>query len=171
MKAVKVVAVLSLLVIFPAISYLYLIKGYNFRLEALQQLEAKKTLEVFNYSPVVTLEDILGRATIVYNADKKQAYDMLSPIYEQFSHRPDFQMIGFTIDQNNIDSSAISFQWRMVNSAYPFEKDLALIDTSGTIRNYYMLDSVSFTALGQHIPIIIPRKKDPDIVLKRDDEK
>jgi hypothetical protein len=80
-------------------------------------------------------------------------------------------MIGFAEDRSKIDSSRTSFQWRMVNKAYPFEKDLALIDTSGTIRNYYLLDSVSFTSLGQHIPIIIPRKKEQDIVLKRDDEK
>lgn len=171
MKAVKVIAVLALLVIFPGISYLYLIKGYNFRLDALEKLEPKRTLASFAYKPIISLNDLFGRTSVVYNADELQAYDMLKPIYDEFSHRPDFQLIGFMSDTSNIDSAIILTQWKMVYAEYPFEKELALIDSSATIRNYYMLDSISFTDLGQHIPIVIPRKKDPDIVLKRDDEK
>ncbi len=139
-------------------------------MEALHQLEPKKTLAAFDYEPVATIDDILGYATIVYNADNPVAKSMLSPIFDEFSHRSEFQMFGFGTDSTQFDSSENTIQWRMINEAYPFDKDLAIIDTSGTIRNYYLLDSVSFTSLGQHIPIIIPRKKEKDIVLKRDDE-
>ncbi len=170
MKAIKVIAVLALLVVFPAISYLYLIKGYNFRLEALQDLETKASVESFDYPPF-TSNPFHGMASIVYNGDASEARAYLEPVFEQFSHRKEFQMISFLGDSIDLASFENDGQWNAVLGDYPYEQEIALIDTAAQIRNYYSFDSSSFTKLIQHIPIIIPRKKEQDIVLKREDEK
>ena len=170
MKAIKVIAVLALLVVFPAISYLYLIKGYNFRLEALQELEVKEDIDAFDYAPFVE-NPFPGRASLVYNGDDAEALAYLEPVFEQFSHRDEFQMISFLSDSSKAADFQMLEQWKAVLGAYPYEQDIALIDTASQIRNYYSFDSSSFTKLIQHIPIIIPRKKEQDIVLKREDEK
>lgn len=171
MKAVKIIAILSLLVIFPAISYLYLIRGYNFRLEALNELAPKMEIDIFDHAPLASQESLKQHASIIYNADEANALDLLTPVFEEFSHRSEFQMFGFTIDSTKFLDDYHNDQWKLIYGKYPYEKDLALIDTAAVIRNYYTLDSSSFTSLGQHIPIIIPRKKEQDIVLKREDEK
>jgi len=170
MKTYKIIAVLALLVVFPAVSYWYLMKGYNFRLTALQELENKRVVEDF---PFLASErnPLRGRASLIFDGNHSQALDLIETVYKEFSDREEFQVIGFVNDSVRMSIYPATSQWITVVDSYPYDLDISLIDTSSTIRNYYDFDSTSFTKLVQHIPIIIPRKKEKDIVLKRDDEK
>ncbi|GLR19706.1 hypothetical protein [Portibacter lacus] len=170
MKALRIISILALLVLFPAISYLYLIKGFNFRMDALKDLEPKEQLEAFDY-PNVSLNDLKGKATLIFDGHNMKAKSLLEPVYDEFSHREEFQMIGFVADSAALRLYKNTKQWMTLLGDFPYEKEIALIDTGGVIRNFYDLDSISFKALIQHIPIIIPREKEQDIVLKREDEK
>lgn len=174
MKSIRAIAVLSLLVLFPLVSYLYLRQGYYFRLNALKELESKTKLSEFNYKsidPQVTydFESLSGKTTLLYNHDVDQSKGMMDPIYNEFSHRDDFQVIGFTQDTTHLNtqnSVLESSQWKIANAKYKWDKQVTLVDSGGYIRNYYALDSLSFLSLGQHIPIILPRKKEKDIKMK-----
>ncbi|WP_235297041.1 hypothetical protein [Portibacter marinus] len=170
MKVYKVIAVLALLIAFPAISYWYLMRGYNFRLDALQKLETKAVITDFNYGNIKT-NPFKNRASLVFDGQASEARAYLEPVFEEFSDREEFQMIGFVKDSMNIAAYPANDQWITLIGHYPYEQSIALIDTASAIRNYYTFDSLSFKDLIQHIPIIIPRKKEKDIVLKREDEK
>lgn len=176
MKSIRVIAILALLILFPLISYIYLRQGYYFRLDALRELEPKSKIADFNFEsfdPQTTydISDLAGHVSLLYNNDNASSVGMLLPIYEEFSHREDFQLIGFTIDSSNFqqaqNNNLPSKQWKFANAPYQWEKQVTLIDTSGTIRNSYDLDSSSFLSLGQHIPIVLPRKKEQDIKMKK----
>ncbi len=173
MKGIKVIAVFGLLVLFPLISYLYLRQGYYFRLNALKELEPKMKLENFSYSDIVS-DDVFsddrlkGRLSLFYDASTVSSKGMLDPIFEEFSHREELQFVGFTDDTMVVKShlNKDDDQWILLEGKYKWDGKLALVDTSGTIRNFYTFDSASFSSLGQHIPIVMPRVKEQDIKMK-----
>lgn len=175
MKSVGIISILALLILFPLISYLYLKWGYNFRLEALQELEPKGEIQI-DPTPFFLKQDTFqnidfeGRVTIAYNGSTEFS-SMVEPIFEEFSHREEFLVLSMNSDSsiNNeiLSKFNIGDQWVLLNADYPMEKDLALIDTAGVIRNYYNVDSLDFKNLGKHIPIVLPRKKEEDIVMKK----
>ncbi len=156
---------LMLLLAFPIISYVYLKFGYNFRLNALNELQPKLTITEFDYmkgQDTFGIADLAGYVSLVYNADVDQN-GMLDPIFEEFKHREEFQLIGIT-EKNTINRNKA--QWYMLKGKYPYQDNLALIDTSLQIRSYYQFDSLSFQKLGIHIPIVMPRIPEKDIKMK-----
>ena len=175
MKYFRAAGVLLLLFIFPFISYLYLKSGYNFRFNALQELKPKEKLDPNTNFPEIDNRDTFqfadsyGKVTIFYNEKAESAKEMLLPIYEEFEHKSEFNIIGFA-DTTAIRSEASKYQdfnkWNLILGKYPFEKEICLVDTGLMIRNYYGFDSSSFEKLGQHIPIILPREVEKDVVMK-----
>ena len=174
MKLTRVIVVLALLVGFPLVSYLYLKSGYNFRYDALQQLKPKITVEHFEFPNLsstgnMSVDALKGKVTLVYDDSNNKASGLLTPIYEKFSDREEFQLISLgdsIMYISNRPQLADLQQWHALEGIYSWEKELALIDTSGTIRNYYTFDSLSFHSLAQHIPIIMPREVEQDIKMK-----
>lgn len=170
MKHFKSILLIVLLIGFPLISYLYLKSGYNFRLEALKQLEPKEEIADFSYpmlssDRLISLSDIKSKVTIIYNADANNSEGMLNPIFDKFSDRKEFQVFGFSLDSTVILQSQNN-RWTILNGEYIWDSQLALVDTSATIRSYYTIDSSEFHLLARHIPIIMPREKEKDIVMK-----
>lgn len=160
---------LMLLLAFPIISYIYLKFGYNFRLNALNELQPKMTITDFDFmneNETLGVSGLKGHVTLVYNADSEKK-GMLSPIFDEFNHREEFQMIGIT--ENNIVNRSKA-QWYIVNGKYPYQEEITLIDTSLQVRNYYQFDSLSFQKLGIHIPIVMPRIPEKDIKMKNQDQ-
>ena len=160
---------LMLLLAFPIISYIYLKFGYNFRLNALNELQPKMTVTEFDFTnenEKIGVSGLKGHVTLVYNADSDNTA-ILSPIYDEFNHREEFQMIGISED-NKINKS--KEQWYIVQGKYPYQDEIALIDTGLQIRNYYQFDSLSFQKLGIHIPIVMPRVPEKDIKMKNQDK-
>lgn len=174
MKSIRVIAVLALLVLFPLVSYIYLRQGYYFRLDALKELEPKVKIDKFDYIEFdsetnYSADDLRNKVTLIYDNSNPRATGMMQPIFEQFSHRELFQVFAFNKDSvSNVSlrNEMKSPQFKVVSSDYIWDKEIVLIDTSATIRNYYQFDSSSFLSLGQHIPIIIPRVQEQDIVMK-----
>lgn len=174
MKSLRVLSVIFLLFAFPIVSYLYLKSGYNFRFKALQELQPKTAITDFQYLSVpdsnsINIDALKGKVTILFDYNEKGQESMLQPLFDEFSHREDFQLIGLISDSSTIigiSDEEGHKQWIWAFGNYPYEKSISLIDTSLTIRNYYDFDSVSFLKMGQHIPIILPRKVDPDIKMK-----
>ncbi len=176
MKSIRIIAVLFLLIIFPLISYLYIRSGYFYRLNALKSLEPKTEISKFDYSSFseneqFNLSNIKGHLTLLYNLENENAIGMITPMFQEYSHRSEFQMFGFGMDSTKIskylENKIIpNKQWNIVKEQYRWDKEVTLIDTSGMVRNYYNFDSNDFKLLGQHIPIVMPRVKEQDIMMK-----
>lgn len=160
-KSYQIIAVLALLFILPLGSYLYLKRGYNFRLEALNELKPKENIKNHpSFSKLMEKDNIY----LLYNADDEVAASWIGPVYDEFSHRSIFNVIGYTSD--SVPPTSVSNQYTYIASKYPFAESIALVDTASDIRNYYTYDSTSFKKLVQHIPIVLPRKKEEDIKMK-----
>ena len=173
MKSIRTLAILALLILFPFISYVYLKRGYNFRLEVLQKLEPKGQLDLSecldSFPDVLCKDDILGRTSVLYKYENEDQLNMLIPVFEEYSDRKEFQVLAIAKDSVQLETAEKKLlPWTLYYSDIELESSIALIDTAGNIRNYYEFDSTDFQQLGIHIPVVLTREKEKDIKMKKD---
>ncbi len=178
MKLARTIAVLTVIVVFPAMSWYYLNRGAAWRIAGLDAMREKITLEVPNS---LLMDDdgevVAGLGTdfvIAVNVDPNKEVTDLNKIAELFSHRGDVLLLSF-----NGRSSDLNAAWTVLDcgvspcdewSAQLFSEtsNAALIDDSLYLRNTYDLNvEGQIKLLAEHGVILFPVEKSKKIKLKR----
>jgi len=181
-KYFKAILVISLIFIFPAVSYLYLRSGFIFRQDALEELKNEEALSTDLYSYLVmqdsTFFDSKSKLVNVF-LDVKTDQDIkdMNFIAGSFKSRKDFSLTAMYND-----SSVPSFQdttySRLINkiAADDFpqfftDSSRILLTKENKIRKTYGYSLEDFNLAYEHIVILLPMKKREKLILIREDEK
>lgn len=155
------------LVVFPAVSWLYLKRGFNYRKQILKELEQKIPFTDTLLTSDSTLISFKGKCTLLsLTADQ----NTLNGIYRQFKEARGFQLVS------NVNSEEFRKEYKKSNSeidviirnsykrvdSLQFEKlkqqyggkAFVLIDSLNQVRNTYTENDVA--KLISHIPPLLP---------------
>lgn len=155
----------SMIIIFPAVSWYYLQSGLNYRKAALEELKPKGDLT----RDVTKIDQLKGKTTLI----QLQDVDMvkLNSIYNQYQLAETFQVLS------HIESDDLSKKWYVLDdlslAALRNQYETAsfvLVDTSLQVRNTYAHSDEDFIKMVEHLAIVMPRKKDKDIKIRREEE-
>lgn len=159
-RVIRIVSVLIMLVVFPALSWYYLSQGFDYRKEAYTRLLPKEPWNADQFAQIVDHIKLQGKTT-VYLTDKI-SQDFAKRFYDQYKGAYTFQLVSNQVDRANQDLNLVSSS--LNHSAYP---SAILIDTSAQVRNIYSNDSTSLLALIEDTAIVLPRSPELDIQLPR----
>lgn len=151
---------LAMIVIIPAVSWMFLRTGVDYRLESLKDLEMKKPFLYSNLlADSIKFEDKVTLINLAGNDAK------VAQLYDQFKEAPGFQLIsangslsnptdhidnlGNLILLNDIESLGIVNYVDFKGGVY------ALIDGEGQLRRVYNSDE-EIKSVVRHIATIIP---------------
>ena len=126
-------------------------------------------------------------------AKQRQWASRLGEVHDQFDDRNDVCFVLFADSSTLPDPMNFalenglsdSLQWEILSADreelkglasqaffIPDYQHIALVDTGLTVRRHYdILDNPQMGRLIEHITIVMPRLPDPDIILKREQEK
>ena len=156
MKYLVAAAVTAIIVLAPLGSYIYLRKGFKYRLQAIEELKPKN----INPDHRATLDSLWsgsGKVNLIYFASEDSLREL--EIYNKIEER--------IVDRTRFDLSRISYDYSHkteANMEYPFY----LLDTSGAVRNYYHTEEHTSANILKHLSVLIPMPKRKEIKLKRD---
>jgi hypothetical protein len=155
-----------ILVALPYGSWWYLEQGMKYRKEAIKDLEVKddftKTLEQSD------LRSQLLHNTTVLALNDKASKDNILKLYDQYKKSFSFRLIStidLGIDADNykyIHQDSVSNLLIQLNSP-----SFILTDTLGQVRSLYSENPDELRKLIEHIAIILPRKEELDVKMKR----
>jgi hypothetical protein len=178
MKLARTIAVLTVIVVFPAMSWYYLNRGAAWRIQGLEAMRDKQAIEL----PRAPLIDDNGAAVaelgadfiIAVNVDPNKEISDLNKIAELFSHRSDVLLLSFNGGTDELDEAwtildcAISPCKEWSAQLFTDDTNAALIDDSLYIRNTYDLRvEGQMKLLAEHGVILFPVEKSRKIKLKR----
>jgi len=158
MKTLRGLAIVLVIFVLPAGSWYYLQQGYNYRLNALQELEPKGQFERLAleqgkedlFEEKVTLICLCGDAS-------KEELATLDQIEEKYDSRG-FQLIKL----KSQDPDA-----QLLRSKYGTDK-LILVDKDREFRSSYTFASEDIKEVVKHVAIVIPLPSRKKIKLKRE---
>ena len=165
MKYITSIAIFSMLVLFPLLSWYYLDSGLDFRKELMKEIELDGTT-FKDLNPSDSLSQILTKKTTIYltNHDQLSREEVIK-LYDQFEKTYTFQLVTEKNEYADYYSDKFIVSPHRVT---PIKDDTYayLIDTSGNVRfQYQSTDDIK--KLVEHTAITIPKKPARDIVLKR----
>ena len=177
MRLVRVIAILALLIGFPALSWYYLQTGADWRKSGLDELADKKEITL----PAVTSmngdqigEDVFSGKFIVYcDLDVAQHESTLQGLDEQFRSRKDVLLVNLKAVPNGsdwlyIDCESSDCAWLRQNIFDGGSANCALIDSDMNLRRTYDLaNDEELKDLVRHAGILFPIEKRKKIELKR----
>jgi len=158
MKILSWIVLFALVVIVPFGSWYYLRQGLDYRKDALKQLEVKAKLDSTGYTDSI----FSGKTTLVVLRINEETEAALVPIIDQFKDAYTFQVIADSSVQSNIIAASVPLDSLFIRQNHSF----ALVDTSGNIRNYYGQTMEDLKNLVEHLAVLLPNPKEPDIKLK-----
>ncbi len=165
----NIIALIVVLVIAPLVSWIYLKKGVEYRMAALETLTPKtldkKTLDYI--APFVIAD---GQAKLIQLPSKKsnQDYELLFEIDDRIIEKPLFEIIAIGDDPGNSLPEKInnlSFQQKKLEYAGPH--DYILLDTGNVVRATYTYHKDIAKEIIRHLSIVIPMQKKKSIKLER----
>ncbi len=159
MKYIIAAAIVLVLVGAPLGSYLYLRKGFEYRLNALEELKPK-TMEASLKTLMDSMVPDNNKVSLVYM--KRQGDDLGESQLD-------------AIDAKVVDTA--SFQTIIVDRNFRDglmpEQDMQtfyLLDTAGVLRATYSANEQTLKDIIRHLSVLIPMPKRKNIQLKRDVE-
>jgi len=184
MKLARTIAVLTVIVVFPAISWYYLKQGAAWRIEGLEAMRDKIALEL----PHVPLVDNMGEKItgfgydfiIAVNVDPHKSITDLNDIADLFSHRDDVMLLSFKGGTKELDeawtvvdcsdavipSDSNCVAWELM--LFTDQNNAVLIDDSLYLRNSYDLNVPGqVKLLAEHGVILFPLERSKKIELRR----
>ncbi|MEM1326076.1 MAG: hypothetical protein AAGI23_08990 [Bacteroidota bacterium] len=197
-KVVQFAALGLMLVFFPLGSWYYLRMGYNERKGALDELKYEIPLTNFQLldqtGKVIQKSDLEGGYSVIGTVDEFDANDPIiqasEGLFDEFAtskkmtlitHVESYDSLAIVNYLNQINQDSISSEWHFVRGVAPFaavfeeqpENYLALVDTSGVVRNYYnAADGKEVGDMAKHIAMfVMPLLRDAELVFKRKEEK
>ena len=158
MKILSWIVLFALVVIVPFGSWYYLRQGLDYRKDALKQLAVKSKLDSTAYTDSL----FSGKTTLVVLRSNKDVEAALKPIIDQFKDAYTFQVVADSALQTDILTSDVPLDSLFRSHNHSF----ALVDTAGNIRNYYGQTRTDLKDLVEHLAVLLPNPKEPDIKLK-----
>lgn len=176
MKYIKSILVLVLLFGLPAASWYFLKGGLDWRKGKVEELVQKgRFLFAFDFTnqDKDRLYELMTHRTCVVKM-KNDLNDLDKKVIDQFKKAHTFQFICLAKEGKNLQNwnKVMSEKYhrpQMMSSKNPnFQKaEYMLVDTSGFIRQFYHKDDKeTLTRIIEDLAVILPRKKEKDIVMK-----
>lgn len=177
MKNLKSLAIILILFGLPAASWYFLKGGLDWRKSKVVELATKERfLNVFNFTNAdkdALFEIMAHKTCIVKFKDDLTALDQ--SMIDQFksAHTFQFLVMSKTVDQpNEWSSKDVERYYKPESMSTKIEKyaksNYVIVDTAGFIRQYYKGNSRNvLTSIIEDMAVILPRKKEKDIVMKK----
>jgi hypothetical protein len=147
------------LVIIPIGSWYYLNQGLQYRKNLLKEMEIKSGID----SQADSLGFLMGSANVVVLRSTDETQKIAGQLKEQFDNSPRFN-IYFKDSIEGFASLPVGYmadEWNSMSG-----NSFVLLDTLMNVRNTYSTDMESVKKLVEHITVVIPRQKEPDIKIK-----
>ena len=165
MKSVRLITKIALVLLvvgFPLASWYYLNTGLEYRKQALKDLTPKGALKI---SEIDRTEIEFFTSVVFCDLELR---DEISEIFEQYKESPTFQVIELV--EKPYDSP-----WKTIVTQDPKfqcgDQEIYLVDTEAQLRNTYSSQIKDLGTLVEHIAMVLPREKDPDIIVKNHEGK
>lgn len=172
MKIFRLLVLLLMLVILPAISWYYLKTGMDYRVAAHDALQPKGLVSDWLIENELPSEDslYLDKTSIVVVRNSSANDADLYKLFNQFKEVEKFQVVSF--NQKEVEDLLFKVEnLRLinVNSNSSSENKMALIDNKMQLRKEYKMDKEGFKELVAHTALTIPPKKSRDIKVHKTD--
>ena len=166
-KAFVTFAVLFMLVIAPAVSYVYLKKGFDYRLESIDQLKEKEiSAELRGF--IDKQDPFTGNARLLHlpSSNLSEEIKVLDVIDERIVDRTRFDIVSFASEPSTDRDDKIDFM--SVERTNPSEYQFLLLDTSNIVRAVYPYTEDVGKDIMRHLSVVIPVPTKREITLLRD---
>ncbi len=163
-KHSQILVLVLLLVVFPAVSWLYLRKGLDYRLEHLERLQPKVTV------PAGELFEV-GAIQVIYSSSANESrLDPIREHYEDLDSVLRFVSYDYDIQPASLDS--LDKAWKLAELSSDFADAVFLTDTSNQILHCYrLLSEEDLVSLGEDIAFLLPPEPEKDFDFRREREK
>lgn len=170
MKRLLPILVLFLMfIVLPLGSYLYLSRGVDYRLAALEMVEPKGELIDFEYyvdGVARSSRSLNNKTALIHINESSSDSKYLDMIYAQFKQSPNFELLEIVSDslvkEEDGFTKVYSPNSKAIMDAYG-GKDILLVDTALQVRSYYELNDSTINELVRDIAVILPLKKKSSI--------
>lgn len=159
-KLISWIALALLLFVVPFVSWFYLQKGLEYRKNLEREVVAKDSVRITED----TLHLLRGKTSVISFAGTVGGDKVVEGILQQFKDVPRFQILSGGAVADNIAVPPGYFD--ALASRYAGKKYM-LVDTSCRIRNIYMDNTEDIKKLVEHIAVVLPRKEEADIKIKK----
>ena len=159
-KLISWIALAGLLFVVPLVSWLYLKKGLEYRKNILKEVAVKDSVSVNEDS----LHILRGKTTVLVLATGSKHSEIVEGIRLQYEDVPRFQI--WQSGESSSDGKIPADYCSSLVAKYP-EDVFMLIDTSLRIRNTYGASADEVKKLIEHIAVVLPRKEEADIKMKK----
>lgn len=166
-KAFVSFAVLFMLVIAPAVSYVYLKKGFDYRLESIDQLKEKEiSAELRDF--IDAQAPFTGNARLLHlpSTNLSGEINVLDVIDERIVDRTRFDIVSFASEPSVDRDDKIDF--KAISASAPSEYQFLLLDTSNVVRAVYPYTKDVGKDIMRHLSVVIPVPTKREITLLRD---
>ena len=176
-KYIKSILVLVILIVLPLGSWIFLKKGLDWRKAKVLKLEKQERfINAFDFENADKdkLYEIMAHRTCVVKF-KNDLTPLDSALIDQFKNAYTFQFIDLTRtnEQGKGWSSKSSVRQYKPANVRPKQAELAdinymIVDTSGYIRQFYKGDDKQIiNLLVEDVAVVLPRKREKDIAIKK----
>ena len=168
-RLIPILVLFLMFIVLPIGSYLYLSKGVDYRLAALEMVQPKGELLDFEFyvDGIARSSQTLDEKTaLIHVNENSEDSKYLKMIYDQFKQSPNLVLLQIVSD--SLVEEAEGFQKvyspnaKAIMDAYS-GKDILLIDTAMQVRSYYELNDSTVNELVRDISVILPLKKKSSI--------
>lgn len=169
MRTLNKIALVLLIVFFPLLSWYYLNTGLNYRKSVLKDLTPKGEWK-YTHDYSFLLE---GKTTLAFTGEQWVEY--MNAIYNQYELAPGIQILEFTSDSTKVDSSRSNWVYihdseEKISQIFS-EHAFYLIDINKNLRYAYEGEDAEMKKVVEHLSVVLPRDKDPDVItVKRNHE-
>lgn len=168
-RLLPIFVLLLMFIVLPLGSYLYLSRGVDYRLAALEMVKPKGELIDFQYyvDGITRSSRSLDKKTaLIHVNEESKDRRYLDMIYDQFKQSPNFELLQIVSDSLAVTEEGFTKVYspnaKAIQKAY-LGKDIILVDTSLLVRSYYELNDSTVNELVRDIAVILPLKKKSSI--------
>ena len=187
-KIIQLIGVSLIIIVLPAASWYFLKSGLDYRKESMGQLGQYGQLPEMNLllsnGQSVHTSRMDGMMGIVHTMNENGDTSLIMKLYRQFSKRTDLQFVLSDTESLKLMADRASNLWllKYAEENIPFlektgvfnsgDKNVALIDINGEIRNHYNLNNISeLQQMVEHTAFLLPVYEDAKPVMRRELEK
>lgn len=152
-------------IVLPLGSYLYLSRGVDYRLAALEMVKPKGELVDFEYyvdGVARSSRSLDNKTALIHVNENSKDSKYLDMIYTQFTQSPNLELLQIVsdslIEYKEGFNKVYSPNAKAIMNTYS-GKDIILIDTALQVRSYYELNDSTVNELVRDIAVILPLKK------------
>lgn len=168
-RLIPILVLFLMFIVLPLGSYLYLSKGVDYRLAALEMVKPKGELIDFEYyvdGAALSSRSLDNKTALIHVNENSQNSRYLDMIHDQFKQSPNLELLQIVSDSlvksEEGFTKVYSPNFKAIMNAYQ-GKDIILIDTALQVRSYYALNDSTINELVRDIAVILPLKKKSSI--------